>query len=782
MRAHENPALDTALAAARRFELPVFAFQELGESEPYACDRFHTFALEGARDLAAEMARRGVGYALHVERRRSPGVHIDALARRAALVVTEESAAYPRRWQVEDLAAGGAAPLWCVEAACVVPPRLVGKPYERAFEYRAATEELYRDRLTAAWSDEPAAGEAWLPGNLPFEPVALEGRSIPELVAECDIDHSIGPVIGTPGGSKAGYARWRSFRDNLLRRYAEARNDALAEGVSRMSAYLNYGMVSPLRIAREAAMKGARGAEKFLDELLIWRELAHCFCHYRADHGQLAALPEWARGTLGEHEDDPRERVLDWETLARGRTGDGLWDAAQRSLLAAGELHNNVRMTWGKAVAGWTRNPAEALATLIDLNHRYALDGRSAASYGGILWCLGQFDRPFSPERPVVGTVRERTTAQHAARLDPAAYAAKVNRASRGLPPVAVIGAGISGLACARILADHGFTVRVFDKGRGVGGRMSTRRAPGGRQFDHGAQYFTARDERFRRYVMAWRERGVVAEWEGRIATVAPGRLIEPPERKNETQRFVGVPGMSAVCRHLASDINVETGVRVTGLESAAEGWRLAAEDGRDRGRWDAVVVAIPAQQAAVLLAGHSHLSQTAGTAVAAPCWVVMVQYEEPLNTGFDAAFVHDSPLSWVARNSSKPGRVGEGDSWVLHAGPEWSREYLEETPEIAAGRLMAAFAELVGPRGAEPAYVNAHRWRYALPEDPLADRCLWDGRIFAGACGDWCGGPRVEGAFLSGAAMAGRLMAEAIASRRRHFDADPAEATSKEA
>ena len=181
-----------------------------------------------------------------------------------------------------------------------------------------------------------------------------------------------------------------------------------------------------MRIAREAAETGGKGAEKFLDELVIWRELAHNLCFYR--HGlveSLAVLPSWARATLVAHPQDPRER-RSREALARGRTGDRLWDLAQASLMRHGELHNNVRMTWGKAILDWTEGREQALAVLIDLNHRFALNGSDPNSYGGLLWCLGLFDWPFPPEKPVLGIVRPRSTASHAKRLDLERYANQV--------------------------------------------------------------------------------------------------------------------------------------------------------------------------------------------------------------------------------------------------------------------------------------------------------------------------------------------------------------------
>ena len=136
-----------------------------------------------------------------------------------------------------------------------------------------------------------------------------------------------------------------------------------------------------------------------------WRELAWHFCHHTRDVDSTAAIPGWARETLERHREDERERTLSWAELFHAEAGDSLWDAMQRSLLRHGELHNNLRMTWGKAVLGWTPDGETALAHLLDLNHRLALDGRDPSSYGGILWCLGQFDRPFEPEERVIGTV-----------------------------------------------------------------------------------------------------------------------------------------------------------------------------------------------------------------------------------------------------------------------------------------------------------------------------------------------------------------------------------------
>ncbi|MFY7948816.1 MAG: deoxyribodipyrimidine photo-lyase, partial [Gemmatimonas sp.] len=428
VRAHENPALDTALALSRTLQRPVFVYHALSERYPYAADRHHTFILEGARDVEAECAARGIGYAFHLERpgHRQPALR--QLAERACLVITETMPVPPLDWLTDSLADQAPCPVWSVDTACVVPMPLVDKAHTRAFAFRDDTANIRRERLRRPWPEVTPAHPPFVPAALPYEPVVLATADIPALVAQCEIDHGVGPVPHTRGGSRAGYARWEEFtRSGRLDRYAAKRNDATIDGVSRMSAYFHYGMVSALRVARECAALAGDGPAKYLDELLVWRELAYAFCFWHASPTTLEGIPAWARETLATHERDHRD-VLSWERLARGKTGDALWDATQQSLVRHGELHNNVRMTWGKALPLWSENAEQALERLVDLNHRYALDGRDPASYGGLLWCLGQFDRPFTPPVRVLGTVRPRPTSEHRKRLDLQAYRRRVER------------------------------------------------------------------------------------------------------------------------------------------------------------------------------------------------------------------------------------------------------------------------------------------------------------------------------------------------------------------
>lgn len=751
LRSDENPALDVAIHIAQRLQIPLLVYQGLSEKYRFASDRHHTFILEAARDLQEAYAKRGISFALHVDRCGARYPRLARLAPTSAAIVTEDFPLEATKQWTAKLVAARSAPVVLVDTACVVPMRQVGKAYDRAFAYRDATAPLYRTRVDRIW---PTVTTSVQPESaLPFESLQLADRSLAKLVSECDIDHSIGPVSDTRGGSTAGYARWKSFRNDGLRSYAKRRNQIEIEGVSRMSAYLHYGMVSPFRLAREAS---ADGADKFLDELLIWRELAYSFCYYRGDVESASSIPAWAISTLTKHEGDPR-RLLSWETLARARSGERLWDTAQRSLLKHGELHNNVRMTWGKAILEWTRDYQQALDRLIDLNHRYALDGRDPASYGGILWCLGQFDRPFLPEQPILGSVRSRPIRFHEQRTDIKAYEKRVDRGIAGPPPrIAMIGSGLGGLMCSRTLCDHGLDVQLFEKSRRAGGRASTRKLEDGSQFDHGAQYFTIRDPNLTRYLESWVADQHVAEWQGHFVS------IDEPCQCNEVQaqkRYVGIPTMESLSKHLSKDLSIRFETEVERVVRNESGYDLFACDGSHLGVFDIVLWNCPPVQTLKQLpkscSWHAQLSQVEMV----PCWAVMLGAEDRWEVPLDGAFVNQGKLSWISRDSSKPNRPSELEIWVLHSTVKWAKENLEASKEQVIQDLVEEAARVTGRALPKHSLALAHRWLYSRPAEPLPESSLWDEKNWLGACGDWCGGPRVEGALKSGVSLAGRIL-----------------------
>ena len=322
---------------------------------------------------------------------------------------------------------------------------------------------------------------------------------------------------------------------------------------------------------------------------------------------------------------------------------------------------------------------------------------------------------------------------------------------------IAIIGAGMAGLSCAQALVKAGREVRLFDKGRGPGGRMSTRRmqTPMGEiRWDHGAQFFTARNARFRAAVDDWAAAGAAAEWNGKFLELGSGtsEIMESAD-----PRFVGVPGMNGVIRHLARDLAVDWTQRANAIQGTPGNWTIQFEDGETEGTFDHVIVAVPAEQAADLLqAPAPKLAAQAASVSSAPCWAVLLAYDAPLNAGFDGARIKGAPLSWIARNTSKPGRDA-GEAWVLHASPEWSRENVDEQKEEVAAKLIRNFRAMSG--APEPVFSAAHRWLYAMVETRVAVQDFgWDDASSIGACGDWYIAPRVEAAWLSGAMLADHL------------------------
>jgi predicted NAD/FAD-dependent oxidoreductase len=319
---------------------------------------------------------------------------------------------------------------------------------------------------------------------------------------------------------------------------------------------------------------------------------------------------------------------------------------------------------------------------------------------------------------------------------------------------VAIIGAGVAGLSCARALSAGGATVTVFDKGRGPAGRISTRRAAV--PFDHGAQYFTTRDEAFQAEVARLMLEDVVAEWSPRI--VAIDRIGGAARPSSDLPRFVGVPGMNAIAQALAAPLDVQVNVTVTAVERVADGWHLKASGEDLPGRFDAVVLTAPPVQTATLLGAHP-LAEQAAAARMAPCWAVMTSWADAVDVPYDAAFVNEGPLAWIARDGSKPGRP-HPHTWVLHASPTWSTEHLEQTPDEVLPMLLDAFEAIVRRPLPTLAFSTAHRWRYAYVTSVIDEPYLWDATDRIGAAGDWCRAPRVEGAWLSGRALAGAMLA----------------------
>jgi deoxyribodipyrimidine photo-lyase len=239
------------------------------------------------------------------------------------------------------------------------------------------------------------------------------------------VDHSVGPAA-TRGGSSTAKSAWRRFLTRRLEVYDEDRNQPELDATSGLSPYLHFGHIASHQVFADLMKRedwsmervrpkadGSRGwwgvsesGEAFLDQLVTWRELGFNMCWSRPDYDTYSSLPDWARATLAEHAADRRPHVYSLEELEEGRTHDPLWNASQMQLVTEGRIHNYLRMLWGKKILEWSPSPQEALRIMIELNNKYALDGRDPNSYSGIFWCLGRYDRPWGPERPIFGKIR----------------------------------------------------------------------------------------------------------------------------------------------------------------------------------------------------------------------------------------------------------------------------------------------------------------------------------------------------------------------------------------
>ncbi|MCI8209703.1 FAD-dependent oxidoreductase [Pseudomonas sp. S25] len=321
--------------------------------------------------------------------------------------------------------------------------------------------------------------------------------------------------------------------------------------------------------------------------------------------------------------------------------------------------------------------------------------------------------------------------------------------------PIAIIGTGIAGLSAAQALHAAGHPVHLFDKSRGSGGRMSSKRSDAG-SLDLGAQYFTARDRRFMAAVQQWQTQGCAAPWTPSLYNSHAGQLSPSPD---EQVRWVGKPGMSAITRAMLGDLEVSFSCRITEVFRGEQHWNLQDADGQSHGPFSHVIIATPAPQATALLASAPKLAGVAASVKMEPTWAVALGFRSALQTPLEGCFVQDSPIDWLARNRSKPGRDNTLDTWVLHATSTWSRQHLDMPKEAVIEHLHGAFAELIGCAVPAPTFSLAHRWLYARPGSAHEWGALSDPDLGIYVCGDWCLSGRVEGAWLSGQEAARRLL-----------------------
>lgn len=454
-RAAWSFALDHAIARATELERPLLVFEPLRAGYRWASDRHHAFVLQGMADNARAFAAARVTYMPYVEP--SPGDDkglLAALARRACLVVTDEQPGFflPRM----IAAAAKALPVLVeqVDGNGILPLRAHPAAFSTAIAYRRHFQKTSQPYLLDAPSPSPLADiprvlrdaappDAVLRRWRPASPELL--AATPDALAALAIDHTV-PPSPIRGGSVAAQAALDDFIAHKLSRYGDGHNHPDDDAASGLSPYLHFGHIAahdvvhrvwraarwtPARLAERAS--GSRegwwglpaSSESFLDEVITWRELGYGFCFHRPDYDQYSSLPDWAQRSLAERAGDPRPEHYTPSTLEAAATADPVWNAAQRQLLVEGRIHNYLRMLWGKKILEWSPSPQRALATLIELNNKYSLDGRDPNSYSGIFWTLGRFDRPWAPARPIFGSIRYMSSASTLRKLHLRDYLAR---------------------------------------------------------------------------------------------------------------------------------------------------------------------------------------------------------------------------------------------------------------------------------------------------------------------------------------------------------------------
>jgi deoxyribodipyrimidine photo-lyase len=455
-RASWSFALDRALEHCRALGKPLLVLEALRAGYPHASDRLHAFVLQGMARNTAAFAQAGVTYLPYVEPAAGAGRGLlEALAARACLVVTDDFPAFFLPRMVAAAAARLPVRLEAVDGNGLLPLAAAPRPYPTAFAFRAFLQRELPRHLGSFPSPRPLAALARL--GLPAARLPREVRrrwpaagaallaADPTALARLPIDHGV-PPAPAQGGSAAARSALRTFVEARLAGYAEDRNHPDLDAGSGLSPWLHFGHLSAHEafdaVARAEGwsperLQGAKGgkragfwrmgasAEAFLDQLVTWRELGYLFAARKPDHAAYGSLPPWALATLEKHAADPRPHRYDLAALESAATHDPLWNAAQRQLRREGRIHNYLRMLWGKKILEWSRTPEEAAAAMAHLNDRWALDGRDPNSTSGIFWCLGRFDRPWGPERPIFGTVRYMSSANTARKVRVKEYLAR---------------------------------------------------------------------------------------------------------------------------------------------------------------------------------------------------------------------------------------------------------------------------------------------------------------------------------------------------------------------
>jgi deoxyribodipyrimidine photo-lyase len=453
-----NFSLQRAVDWARAMGKPLVILEALRCDYRWASDRLHHFIIQGMADNVGQLKQKPVLYYPYVEPAVGSGKGLlAALAKRACVVVSDDFPCFFVPHMTKAAAEQVPVRMELVDSNGLLPMRAAEKVYARAVDFRRFLQKNLHEHFVAQPQDEPFRGTrlprlASLPSDVQRRwPAANVGEFAerPQKLARLPIDHTVG-TVGITGGAVAAGRRIKMFVGKLLEQYADHRNAPDRDMTSGLSPYLHFGHISAYEVFQRLAERegwspgklaakasgckegwwGMRAAaEAFLDQLVTWRELGYNMCSKWPDFDRYESLPEWAKKTLQKHARDHRSHVYALNEFEQARTHDALWNAAQRQLVREGRIHNYLRMLWGKKILEWSVTPQAALGVMIELNNKYALDGRNPNSYSGIFWVLGRYDRAWGPERPIFGQVRYMSSENTVRKLRVAGYLAKYSDA-----------------------------------------------------------------------------------------------------------------------------------------------------------------------------------------------------------------------------------------------------------------------------------------------------------------------------------------------------------------
>lgn len=436
-RLNSNFALQRAIELAREHQRPLVILEAVRMGYRWASDRMHRFIIDGMIDNHQQAEKYGVTYLAYVERQRGDGHGLArSLATHACATITDDFPCFFHPALYGSVVRKWPAYVELVDSNGILPMRVADRTFTVAHSYRRYMQKVVAAEFPQFPAMDPFRGPPLprlekLPAEISKSWKFDSANQLAKLdLATLPIDHSVAPTQDR-GGRVAGLDLLNRFAGRRIGEYAEARNEPEQQGSSGLSPYLHFGHISPHEVFESISgsvpkwslekigkpngkMDGfwnmEPNAEAFMDQLMTWREIGFNMCSREPDYDRYESLPSWAQKTLSDHEGDARPQVYDLEQFEAANTHDELWNAAQRQLVREGRIHNYLRMLWGKKILHWSRSPREALDVMIELNNKYALDGRDPNSYSGIFWVLGRYDRAWGPERPIFGKIRYMTS------------------------------------------------------------------------------------------------------------------------------------------------------------------------------------------------------------------------------------------------------------------------------------------------------------------------------------------------------------------------------------